>query len=267
MLGLAALQSIFAFDPDEPVPDVKELLIKPCKYLCGNQWLGINKVVIIMMIAAVLTVVFFTLGSLNAKLVPSGLQNLVETTVDFVRNGIINEVIGPNGMWALPLLTAMFVFIFFLNIFEVIPGISYPGTARLAVPAALAVMVWVIFQVVGIVYQGPAWYIRTIWPKSVPLAIRPLYAAIEFVAVFFVRPFSLAVRLGANLIAGHVMLSVFFIFAYNFTEFKKGLPVGVAATLLAIALTVFEILVSFLQAYIFTILTAVYIGESMHHEH
>ena len=259
------LASILAVE-DHHIPPVDEIIIMPERYFAGTPF-AINKVVVIMFIAAIVTILFFGIAFARPKIVPRGLQNFGEVIVDFVRNGVIMEVIGPAGLGFLPFLTTMFAFIFVNNIFSIIPAVNYPATARLAIPGVLAILVWFIFQIVGIINQGPAWYVRTVWPSSVPIAIRPLYALIELVAVFLIRPFSLAVRLGANMIAGHVMLTVFFIFAYNFIEPRISILVGIPAFLLATALVVFEILVALLQAYIFTILTAVYIGESMHHDH
>jgi F-type H+-transporting ATPase subunit a len=137
------------------------------------------------------------------------------------------------------------------------------------VPLVLALLTWVVFNVVGVIKQGPWHYFKSsVWPPDVPIVIKVvLVAPIEFVSVFIVRPFSLAVRLFANMLAGHLILVTFStlcaaLFAASITIVI--LPFTFA---LLVAMTGFEVLVSFLQAFIFTILTAVYIGGAMHPEH
>jgi F-type H+-transporting ATPase subunit a len=200
--------------------------------------------------------------------VPRGIQNIAESSVDFVRNQIIMQTMGPDGLGYLPLLTTMFFFIFFSNITEIIPFVQFPANARFAMPIALALMVWVIFNVVGIAKQGPIHYLKnSVVPPGVPKAILPLVVIIEVVSVFLVRPFSLAVRLFANMLAGHLILVTFSVLCAAL--FAKSITIVILpfSFALLVGLTGFEILVSFLQAFIFTILAAVYIGSSMHPEH
>lgn len=229
---------------------------------------AVNKTTIIYVLAVVITLaIFFTAGR-RAQLVPRGIQNLAESSVEFVREGIIMQTIGPDGMRYLPFLLTMFFFIFFINIFEIIPLMQFPGNARMAVPFLLAILVWFIYNIVGIAKQGPLGYLKSSTiPPGVPKPMLVLIVPIEFVSTFLVRPFSLAVRLFANMLAGHLILVTFAVlsaalFAKNFTAIILPFPF-----LLLIGLTAFELLVAFLQAFIFTILTAVYIGTSLHPEH
>jgi F-type H+-transporting ATPase subunit a len=145
-----------------------------------------------------------------------------------------------------------------------------PATARMAIPATMALVVWLVYNTVGIKHQGFFSYLKnSCFPPGVPFALYFLVAPIEFVSTFIVRPFSLAIRLFANMLAGHLLLVTFAILTdalitANTAALK---PIFVLPFFMLVFLTAFEILVSVLQAYIFTILTAVYIGGAAHPEH
>jgi len=236
--------------------------------IAGEGPFAINKIALIYFTATLLTVVFFYLGTRKRALVSSGVQTIAESSVDFVRNQIIMQTIGPDGMRYLPLLATMFFFIFFSNIFEIIPLVQMPANARMAMPMVLALLVWVIFNVVGVVKQGPIHYLKnSLIPPGVPIFLLPLVAIIELVSTFLVRPFSLAVRLFANMLAGHLILVTFAIITAELFQPKLTIIIWPFSFLLLTGLTAFELLVAFLQAFIFTILAAVYIGGAMHPEH
>jgi F-type H+-transporting ATPase subunit a len=229
---------------------------------------AINKTTIIYFLAVLITLTFFFVAARRAQLVPRGVQNMAESSVEFVREGIIMQTIGPDGLRYLPFLLTMFFFIFFINIFEIIPLFQFPGNARMAVPFILAILVWFIYNIVGIAKQGPLGYLKSSTiPPGVPKPMLPLIALIEFVSTFLVRPFSLAVRLFANMLAGHLILVTFAVLSAALWAKNISLIILPFPFLLLIALTGFELLVAFLQAFIFTILTAVYIGLSTHPEH
>jgi F-type H+-transporting ATPase subunit a len=176
------------------------------------------------------------------------------------------ETIGPEGKKFMPFLTTMFFFILFSNIFEVIPGIQFPANSRMAVPITLALVVWVIYNVVGIKSQGLGGYLKnSLFPPGVPKALYLIVTPIELVSTFVVRPFSLAIRLWANMVAGHLLLVTFAVLSAALWDATY---IGAAAPFaMLVMMTGFEILVSVLQAFIFTILTAVYIGGSLHPAH
>ena len=230
---------------------------------------AINKTVLIFFASVLITFLFFFVAGRRRQLVPTGAQGLAESSVDFVRESSILQTIGPEGMGYLPFLVTMFFFVFFINIFEILPFIQFPGNARIAVPLFLALVVWFIFNIVGIAKQGFFSYIKTsVVPPGVPVAILPLMVFIEFISTFIVRPFSLAIRLFANMLAGHLILVTFAILTAAIWGSAVYFKIGAAFPFaLLVALTAFEILVSALQAFIFTILTGVYIGLSMHPEH
>ena len=231
---------------------------------------GLNKVGLIYVVSALLTIVFFMTAAAKGRKqrVPTGIAAIAESSVDFVRNQIIMQTMGTEGMVFLPLLATMFFFIFFSNIFEIIPGIQFPANARIAMPIVLALLVWVIFNAVGIAKQGPFRYFKGImFPPGVPKALYILVTPIELVSTLLVRPLSLSVRLFANMLAGHLILATFAILSAALFSASFTVVVMPFSFLLLIFLMGFEILVSFLQAFIFTILAAVYIGGAIHPEH
>ncbi len=236
----------------------------------GNGPGGFNKTAAIYIFAALATIVMFYLGTRRKDaLVPAGIfQNTAESGVDFVRNQVIMQTMGADGMRYLPYLTTLFFFLFFSNITEIIPGVQFPANARFAVPMVLALVTWVIYNVVGVVKQGPLHYLKnSLIPSGVPAFLLVIVIPIELVSNFIVRPFSLMVRLFANMLAGHLILVTFAVLSAAL--FAKSVTVVIMpfSFFLLVAMTGFEILVSFLQAFIFTILTAVYIGSSMHPDH
>jgi F-type H+-transporting ATPase subunit a len=181
---------------------------------------------------------------------------------------VIVPTMGPHGLGWTPYMLSLFFFIFFNNIFGLIPGIQMPPNARIAAPMFLALLTWLLFNAAGIKAQGPIGYFKNaLFPPGVPKFLYILVTPIELISTFLVRPFSLMVRLFANLLAGHILL-------VTFSVLSAGLFIGewyaVFLPLPAFALvffTAFEVLVAFLQAYVFTLLAGVYIGGAIHPEH
>lgn len=247
-------------------PPISHLLNWPNFWLKDNSLFAVNKVALLFVLGAVMVAVFYLVAASKKQMVPAGIQNVAEAAVDFVRNGIILETAGPDALGFTPLLLTLFSFIFALNLFEIIPVAQMPPNARMALPMFMAILVWVVYNAIGIMKQGPIHYFKGIaFPPGVPKPIYLLVTPIEIVSVLFVRPLSLAVRLFANLLAGHLILVSFAILAD--TLFKHGVIGSVAPFAMLVALTGFELLVAFLQAYIFTILTSVYIGGALHPDH
>jgi F-type H+-transporting ATPase subunit a len=233
-------------------------------FLDGTPF-AINRVVLLMMLASLLCVLFFYLGARRKSLVPRGIQNLAETAYMFVRNSIAIDVIGPkDGPKYANYLAALFYFIFFMNLLEIVPGINFPVTSRMAIPAALALVTYVVFNVVGIKKRGLGYFKDTLFPPGVPKPVYIILAPIELFSVFIIRPLTLAIRLLANMMAGHVLLTIFFLFSAEFVTLDITLPLGLLTALVAAVLILFELLVISIQAYIFTMLTAFYIAEAIH---
>ncbi len=233
----------------------------------GDDTFGVNKVVLIYLFAVLLTMAVFILGN-KKRLVPTGMQNIAETAVEFVEDSIIRQTMGTKGLSWTPFMLSLFFFIFFCNIFSIIPIIQMPATARIALPLFLAVLTWVLFNVAGIKEHGPIGYLKhALFPPGVPKLLYLLVVPIEFVSTFLVRPFSLMVRLFANMLAGHILLVTFAVLSaalWTPKAYAIVLPLPVIAV---IFFTAFEILVAFLQAYVFTLLAAVYIDSATSHEH
>ena len=231
-----------------------------------------NKIALIGVLAALIAIILYLLAIRKDPMVaPRGVRNVAETSVEFVENGIVMETMGRDGLGWTPFLLALFVFIWFCNLPGIIPIFQMPATGRMALPLFLALMVWVIFIGVGFKHQGVGYLKSALFPPGVPKALYILVTPIEFISTFLVRPFSLAVRLFANMLAGHILLVTFALLTDAlFTAQTKQLllkPLGVLPLAMLIFLTAFEVLVGFLQAYIFTILTAVYIGGATPPDH
>jgi F-type H+-transporting ATPase subunit a len=245
--------------------DVNELFFWDPILLAGTPF-EINRVVLLMFVASILCMGFFLIGARRMAAVPKGIGLMAEEAYMFVRNQIAIDVIGPEGIKYAPFLASLFFFIFFCNLLEIVPGINFPVTSRMAIPAFLALLSYVVFVGVGIRKQGLKYFVNTLFPPGVPLAIKPLLALIELFSTFFFRPLTLAIRLLANMMAGHVLLTIFFLFTDTFILGGDlvALPLGAVTLAVACVLIVFELLVISLQAYIFTMLTAFYISESLH---
>jgi F-type H+-transporting ATPase subunit a len=228
----------------------------------------VDRGILYMFLAAAIVIVVFLIAASRKGLIPRGIRNVVEAVVGFVREEIAIQVIGQEGRPWVPFLTALFSFILVGNIFGIIPGIQFPVNGRIAIPAFLAALVWVLFNAAGIRAQGAGSYFKNaLFPPGVPKGMYILLTPIELVSTFILRPFTLAVRLLANMMAGHLILSIFFLGTAYLLAQPSTIPFAVPAFALSVALTGFEILVAVLQAYIFTILTAVYIAGAVHPEH
>ena len=236
--------------------------------IIGSGPFAVNKVVLLMWASAAIVFGIMFVASRKQALVPTGVQNLAEATVDFVQEGIILQTIGHDGLKWTPFFLTLFSFILVGNLWEIIPAIQMPVNARIALPAFLAVLVWVLYNSMGVRAQGPIHYLKnSTIPPGVPKAILPLVAVIELAQVLIVRPLSLAIRLFANMIAGHLLLTSFAVITAAVFSLSGLIVIFPFSFFLLVALTGFELLVAFLQAYIFTILAAVYIGGAIHPEH
>lgn len=232
----------------------------------------ITRTVFLIFLAAVISVAFIYFGLRKKEAQPGKFQLTIESLMTFVRDEIAIGIIGPTGIKYYPYLMALFIFILVGNMYEITPLVNFPITSRMAIPLFLSLMTWVIFVFAGFKANGISYFTGIVWPPGVPVALKPLVGLIEFFSTFLVRPFSLAVRLFANLVAGHVMLTLLLTTAFvsittiGTIGIAKGL-FGIAWWALALAIFMFEMIVIILQAYIFTLLSAVYIDTSVNVEH
>lgn len=262
------------------VPPLEELF--EFDTIFGEGLFAFNRTGFLYVLAAVIVVSLAMAAFSSPKIVPGKLQAAMEAVVEFVRDEIILQVMGPAGLRFLPLLLSLFLFIFVNNLFEILPFINFPSTGRMAVPALLAFIVFGVYWAVAFKTQGIKVFKNIAIPPGVPGFVLPLVIPIELAQYLIIRPLTLAVRLFANMMAGHILLTIIFI-ASNafFIDFHglydtgladvslnlKGLPIGIIALAAGPAMVAFELMVGALQAYIFTILTAVYIGGSLNPEH
>jgi F-type H+-transporting ATPase subunit a len=247
-------------------PPIDNLVIWPAAFGDG-QFYEFNKIALISLIAMIVPVLLYLWAGRQAKLVPTGAQNFSEMWIDFVEKQVIRPAIGPDGMRYLPMLLAMFFFIWIGNLFSIIPTSHMPANARMANPLILALVALVMFVGVGLKHHKLKYLKEVLFPPGVPKALYIIVTPIEVLSTFLIRPFSLAVRLFANILAGHILLVTFSVLSITLWGFTLLNLANVLSFPMLVAFTAFEFGVSFLQAFIFTLLTAVYIGGSLHPAH
>lgn len=217
-----------------------------------------------MVLAAVAALALLLLTTSGRALVPTRMQSIAETLYEFVAN-MVRDSMGEQGMKFFPLVFTLFIFILSLNMLGMIPG-AFTVTSQLAVTAALAALVFITVLVVGFAKNGFG-FLKLFVPSGVPIYVLPLVTLIEIIS-FFSRPLSHSVRLFANMLAGHITLKVF----GGFVVMLLGAAGAVKAMaplplVMATALTALEFLVAFLQAYVFTMLTCMYLNDALHPGH
>jgi len=218
-------------------------------------------------LCAALVIWFFWAAFAKPKLVPRGVQNVGELGMLFVRDQILRPMMGKRGDGYLPFLVGLFFFIWFMNLMEIVPVLQFPAMAHIAFPVSLMIMVYLTYNFVSIKNLGVGGYFKSMIPSGVPIGILLIVAPLEVLQYIVVRPFTLAIRLFGNMFAGHILVAVFTIATWYLFSASIGLLFSAASFVMTVVLTAFELLIQGLQAYIFTILTAVFIGGAMHPEH
>ena len=229
-----------------------------------------NFIIALVTASVLLFLALFYLGFRRPSVVPGRLQSLMEMGIGFVREQIAIPMLGHSADRFLPLLLTLFFFILFMNIFEVAPWVNFSASSRVAFPLVLAVIAWVTYNGAGVAKHGFFGYLKyTCIIPSAPAPLRyTLLMVIEFFSNIVIRPITLTIRLTANFVAGHFLLAL----AFLGTEFfllngpKTWILVGVSLPL-SVILVGFEIFVAILQAFIFAVLTASYIGGALAEEH
>lgn len=230
----------------------------------------VTRIHLIQFLATIGLVLFLWLGTRRMRVVPGRFQSIAEMGLDFVRVNIAEDLLGKkDGQRFLPILTTMFFMILFFNITGIIPFMNLAGTSIIAVPLMLAVISYVTFIYAGIKKSPKNFFKNALFPSGVPPFLYIIVTPLEFLSTFIIRPVTLTLRLLMNMIVGHLMLVLFFSATQFFLITLGGWWSALAAGSLAfgLAFTLFEILVAFLQAYVFTILTAVYIQLAVAEEH
>ena len=228
-----------------------------------------TKPVFLVFLSVILISIFFILASRKAAVVPSKLQFAGESVYSFVRNDLAKDVIGHDFMRFVPYLFTLFTFILTNNLFGIIPLLQFPSMSRVSFPYVLAIITFFVFHYVGVRKQGAFKYIKEImFMPGVPKAAYILITPLELLTFFFVRPLTLSLRLFANMFAGHLLLLVFILGGEHLLQGVIGLKlISPFAFFIGIVLTFFEFMVQCLQAYIFTLLAALYIAGALADEH
>ncbi len=216
----------------------------------------ITNVTLWMALAVIAIVLVMVVGARGRNIVPSRSQSIAEMIYGFVHN-MVRDVAGKDALPYFPYIMTLFLFILFANFLGLIPG-SFTTTSHIAVTAVMAVAVFLTVTIVGFVKNGTA-FLSLFWVSSAPLALRPILAVIEVIS-YFVRPVSHSIRLAGNVMAGHAVIKVF-------AAFAAGGIIAVPAILGITAMYGLEVLVSAIQAYVFTILTCVYLKDALHPHH
>ena len=259
--------------PDDPgfcAPSVLEFFPKPLATfdLFGVHF-AITRITIILWIATAVMVWFFVSATRNMQLVPGKRQYFAESGYSIIRDGVAREVIGTEGLRFAPYLASLFFFIVVNNIMGIIPFAQIPPTGRFAFPVVLATISYILFNWVGIRQQGVGPYFKNnLFPAGVPKPLYVLVTPIEFASTFVFRPFTLSVRLFANMLAGHLLLAIFAAgTVYLFTVGNFSVIFAPVSFVMAVIMTFFELLVQVLQAYVFVVLTSAYIAGAMEEAH
>ncbi len=259
-----------AGDPGYCAPSVLEFFPKP---LFTVDLLGVHfavtRIVVIMWIVLALMVFFFVSATRNMSMVPRRSQWFGETAYSFVRDGVSREVIGSDGLRYAPYLASIFFVIVVNNVAGIIPFAQISPMGRFAFPVVLAAATYILFNWIGIRQQGLGPYLKSnLFPPGVPKPLYVLVTPIEIASTFIFRPFTLAVRLFANMMAGHLLLAVFTTGTlYLLTVGNISLIFAPVSLLMTLVMTFFELLIQLLQAYVFVVLTATYISGAMEAEH
>jgi F-type H+-transporting ATPase subunit a len=216
--------------------------------------ISITNSAVYMMLAVLMILSLFFISTAKQSVIPGRLQSLAEMSYEFVTN-MLNENVGKEGKKYFPFVASVFFFILFGNLIGMIPY-SFTFTSQLIVTFGLAALVFLIVTLIGFIKHGTK-FLKLFMPEGAPIIMAPILIPIELIS-YLSRPVSLSVRLFANMMAGHTMLKVFAMFTVLLGMY------GVSTVLLNSVLIGFEILVAFLQAYVFSILTCLYLSDAIH---
>ncbi|MBR9820314.1 MAG: F0F1 ATP synthase subunit A [Rhodobacteraceae bacterium] len=233
-----------------------QFIVKPLFGGTEVHWYTITNVTLWMAITVLAIIALMVLGTSGKKQVPSRGQSMAEMAYGFVYK-MVEDVTGKDGLRYFPYIFTLFMFIVFANVLGLVP-MSFTTTSHFAVTIVLALAVFLTVTILGFVLHG-AQFLGLFWVSSAPLAVRPLLAMIEVIS-YFVRPVSHSIRLAGNMMAGHAVIKVF----AGFAAIAAVSPVSILAI---VGMYGLEILVAFIQAYVFTILTCVYLKDALHPAH
>ncbi|MFC5501187.1 F0F1 ATP synthase subunit A [Lysinimonas soli] len=233
----------------------------------------LNRVLLIRLLAVAVLLVVLWLGTRNWRVVPTRGQVAMEFAINFVRQGIVIDTLGEKaGKRFMPLIMTIFFLTLALNLTGTIPGLQIASTGLIGQAIIMAVISYVTFIYAGVREHKLRFFRNALWIPGVPIAIKPVIALLELLSTFIIRPITLTLRLTMNMVAGHMLLTLCFL-ATNFFFFTVlaggnalGL-LGVGSLLFGVVFTVLEMFIAGLQAYVFAILTAIYVQMALSDEH
>ncbi len=240
-----------------------QFMVKP---LFGDgpiHWYTPTNVTLWLALTVLAIILFFVIGTRGRAIIPTRIQSIAELGYGFIHK-MVEEVSGKDALKFFPYIFTLFLFIVFSNFLGLLPK-AFTATSHIAVTAVMAVLVFLTVTIVGFVKNG-AGFLSLFWVSSAPLALRPILALIEVIS-YFVRPVSHSIRLAGNMMAGHAVIKVFAAFAPLILASAIGIAVTPLSILAITAMYGLEILVAFIQAYVFTILTCVYLRDALHPHH
>lgn len=266
--ALNLLVPMSADDGEFHGPSIEEFF--PGPLLFEGTAFEINRIMLVRFVAVAALILVFWLGTRRMRVVPGRFQSLVEMGLDLVRVNIADDLLGKkDGKRFLPLLTTIFFMVLFMNLTGVIPLLNIAGTSVIGVPLVLAIVAYVAFIYAGVKKSPKNFFKNSLFPAGVPWPVYIIVTPIEFISTFVIRPVTLTLRLMMNMIVGHLLLVLFFA-ATQFFFFTAGgwwSLLGVGTLAFGFVFTLFELLVAVLQAYVFALLTAVYIQLAVAEEH
>ncbi|MCI1984710.1 MAG: F0F1 ATP synthase subunit A [Bifidobacteriaceae bacterium] len=263
-MSAAAVTTLAASGPD--IPSIDDFLPEPALF-AGTPF-AINRIILVRIIATLLIVVVLGISAKRAKLIPGRWQGAVEWLIEFVQNSIVYEVMGElRGKRYVPMITTIFLSILVFNLCGIIPGMNIAATATITMPLVFALWCFVQYWIAGIREKGLGHFLKDeLFPKGIPWPIYILLSPIQLIELLLIRPFSLTIRLFANMISGHLLVALCFAATQWFfieTSTKAMMPLGILTFAGGAFMTVFEMAVAALQAFIFAILTTAYINMSL----
>jgi F-type H+-transporting ATPase subunit a len=247
-----------------PAPGLQDFNWKPF-FTIGS--FGFTKPMLLAILSALVVIAFFWAAFRKPKLIPGRTQSLGEMGILAVRDQILRPSLGKKGDSYLPLLVSLFFFIYLMNVMELIPVFQFPVTSRIGFVWPLVFIVYFLYLYLGFKHQGVWGYIRNMIPPGVPAPVLIILIPVELLRFFIFQPFTLGVRLFGNMFAGHLLLTIFTIATWYLLDLSVGLLYSAGSFALAIFVFLLETLVTLLQAFIFTTLTATYIASSMEPAH
>ena len=251
-----------------PAPSSEIFFLQPYAALniFGHEVL-IQKTTILVAMVSVIVAAFFLTAFRSPKLVPTKLQSLGEMAYTFVRDQIAREVIGKAGDAFVPFLATLFFFVWMSNLMGVIPGAQFPIMSSLAYPVGLTLIVYGTYMFLGFKHQGINFVKDAAFPPGVPKAMYVLLTPLELLQLFVTRPVTQSIRLFANMFAGHLLITTFTVATWYLLTPTLMVLGSATSFIVTVVLTGFEMFIQGLQAFIFTLLTAVYISGALHAEH